>query len=167
MTRTIAIDVLSLLSEVIKQLTNENYTKPLTVFNGSSIGQHSRHVIEFYQCLMKSTTNGVINYDARERSLRLENDVLYATESIKSIVGFMETNNFDTLNLSLESKFGNSLFEVKTNFNREMIYLIEHSIHHFALLRIGLQENFPMVRIPAHFGIAYSTINYSQLTTNQ
>jgi hypothetical protein len=27
------------------------YTQPLTVFNGSSLGQHVRHTVEFFQCL--------------------------------------------------------------------------------------------------------------------
>jgi hypothetical protein len=167
MIRKIATDVLSLLSEVLGQLTNESYTKPLAVFNGSSLGQHSRHVIEFYQCLMRSTTTGTVNYDARERSLRLENDVTYANKSIEAIMDFMQKNDFSRLNLALESEFGACHCSVETNFDREMIYLIEHSIHHFALLRIGLQENFPSVAIPPYFGIAYSTVSYSQGVDNQ
>jgi hypothetical protein len=45
---------------------------------------------------------------------------------------------------------------------REMVYLVEHSIHHYALIRIGLQENFPKIIIPENFGIAYSTIKHRE-----
>ncbi len=43
---------------------------------------------------------------------------------------------------------------------REMVYLVEHSIHHYALIRIGLQENFSDIFIPKNFGVAYSTVKY-------
>jgi hypothetical protein len=51
---------------------------------------------------------------------------------------------------------------VISNVQRELVYLIEHSIHHFALVRIGIQENFPEISLPFSFGIAYSTIKYRE-----
>jgi hypothetical protein len=51
---------------------------------------------------------------------------------------------------------------VISNVQRELVYLIEHSIHHFALVRIGIQENFPEIILPCDFGIAYSTIKYRE-----
>jgi hypothetical protein len=33
------------------RMDESQYTQPLTVFNGGSLGQHVRHTIEFFQCL--------------------------------------------------------------------------------------------------------------------
>ncbi|MDP5138960.1 MAG: DinB family protein, partial [Spirosomaceae bacterium] len=157
MTVNVAKDVLNQLRDVLIQLENSQYAAPLRVFNGASLGKHSRHVIEFFQCLMKSTTENVLNYDARVRYLRLEEDVQYSVEVIDKITEYLSENNFDNIGISLVSEFGNEeQIAVPTNFNRELIYLIEHSIHHFALIRIGVQENFPHVNLSECFGVAYS-----------
>lgn len=161
MTVNVAIDTLNQLKSILIQLSNNEYAAPLKVFNGTSIGKHSRHVVEFFQCLMKSTTGGIVNYDARVRYLRLEEEVQYSVEVIEKITEYLSENNFDNIGISLVSEFGSgNQIAVPTNFNRELIYLIEHSIHHFALIRIGIQENFPHVNPPDCFGVAYSTIEY-------
>lgn len=161
MTVNVAIDVLSQFRGVIIQLNNVEYVAPLQIFNGSSIGKHGRHIIEFFQCLMKSTTEGTVNYDARIRYLRLEEDVQYSVDVLDKITAYLLDNNFNNMRISLVSEFGNDTqTTIPTNFNRELIYLIEHSIHHFALMRIGIQENFPHVNLPDCFGVAYSTIKY-------
>lgn len=157
----IAIDILTQLRALLVQMTDEELATPLPVFSGSSLGKHSRHVIEFFQCLMKSTAEGVVNYDARVRYLRLEEEVEYSVEVIDKISTYLEKNNFNNIGISLVSEFGNEQeVAVPTNFNRELIYLIEHTIHHFALMRIGVQENFPHVTLTDDFGMAYSTIKY-------
>ena len=51
---------------------------------------------------------------------------------------------------------------VVSNVQRELVYLIEHAIHHFALLRIGIQENFPEISLASDFGVAYSTVKYRE-----
>lgn len=161
MTVNVAIDALNQLRSVLIQLDDAQYVAPLKVFNGASIGKHSRHTIEFFQCLMKSTTGGVVSYDSRIRNLRLEEDVNYSMDVLDKITEYLAENNFDNIGISLVSEFGNEQqVAVPTNFNRELIYLTEHSIHHFALMRIGIQENFPQVDLPDCFGVAYSTIKH-------
>lgn len=161
MTVNVAINILKQFRGVIIQLNDAEYVALLKVFNGASIGKHGRHIIEFFQCLMKSTTDGTVNYDARVRNLRLEEDVQYSVNVLDKITEYLSENSFDNIGISLVSEFGGEeQITVPTNFNRELIYLIEHSIHHFALMRIGIQENFPNVELPNCFGMAYSTIKH-------
>lgn len=157
----VIIDILSQFRGVIIQLDNVAYAAPLKVFNGASIGKHGRHVIEFFQCLMQSTTSGTVNYDTRIRYFQLEEDVQYSIDILDKITEYFSENSFDHIAISLVSEFGDETqIAVPTSFNRELIYLIEHSIHHFALMRIGIQENFPDVNLPDCFGVAYSTIKH-------
>jgi hypothetical protein len=161
MTVNVATNVLSQLRTLLVQLTDEEFATSLLVFNGSSLGKHSRHVVEFFQCLMKGTTEGVVNYDARTRNLRLEEDVKYSIEVLDKITEYLTKNSFDNISISLVSEFGNEqTIAVPTNFDRELIYLIEHSVHHFALMRIGVQENFSHIDLSEDFGMAYSTIKH-------
>lgn len=161
MKNNIYIEVIQQLSGLLEQLKPNQYQQPLTVLNGSSIGQHTRHIVEFYLCLLKGVSAGVIDYDARERNLQLETDLSFTTDTlqkIEKIIGSIQNPN-EPLLLSVNYLPDNQAF-IETNFMREMVYLVEHSIHHYALIRIGLQENFTNIIIPESFGIAYSTLKH-------
>jgi hypothetical protein len=66
-----------------------------------------------------------------------------------------------------EMRMDNLLFEeivtVNTNYYRELLYNMDHAIHHCALIRIGLMR-FHQVNIPNGFGIAPSTIRHRTLS---
>jgi hypothetical protein len=54
--------------------------------------------------------------------------------------------------------------KVPTNFLRELVYNIEHAVHHMALIRIGVREVAPHITLPPDFGVAASTIRHQQKT---
>ncbi|MDZ7935922.1 MAG: hypothetical protein U5M51_13355 [Emticicia sp.] len=164
MKTSVYIEVIRQLTDLLKQLSPNEYKKSLNVLNGSSIGQHTRHVVEFYQCLLTGKSGGVVDYDARERNLLLENDLNFTINTLETIEKNIVSikNPTETILLSVSYCADNKDY-IETNFIREMIYLVEHSIHHYALIRIGLQENFPNINIPKNFGIAYSTIRHHEV----
>jgi hypothetical protein len=162
---TISIQVLSQLQDLIKNLQPTQYAQRLAVFNGSSIGGHTRHIIEFYECLLNNLDSGIVNYDARLRDMQVEQNRDYALEIIRRNILKLEQNIDPTTPIFLIQKFGNSSeMKIPSNFCREEAYLIEHSIHHFALIRIGVQENFEKVEISKDFGVAFSTLDFRKAT---
>jgi hypothetical protein len=50
---------------------------------------------------------------------------------------------------------------IPSNYYREIAYNLEHTIHHMALIRVGINE-VSMIELPQDFGVAYSTIKYRQ-----
>ena len=54
------------------------------------------------------------------------------------------------------------LFSIATNVERELIYNIEHAIHHMALIKVGLKTLRPEVVVSSSFGVASSTIRYEK-----
>ena len=48
---------------------------------------------------------------------------------------------------------------ISTNFYREIAYNLEHTIHHMALIRVGISE-VSNIRLPEDFGIATSTVKH-------
>jgi hypothetical protein len=51
---------------------------------------------------------------------------------------------------------------IETNFLRELVYNIEHAVHHMAIIKIGVREVAPQIVLPHDFGIAASTIRYQE-----
>ena len=50
---------------------------------------------------------------------------------------------------------------IATTANRELVYNIEHAVHHMAIMKIGVREVAPYVKLSPDFGIAASTIRYN------
>jgi hypothetical protein len=51
---------------------------------------------------------------------------------------------------------------IATNYSRELVYNIEHAVHHMALIKIGVREAASYIDLPSDFGIAASTIRYKE-----
>ncbi len=54
---------------------------------------------------------------------------------------------------------------IASNFYRELIYNIEHAVHHMAIMKIGVLEVAPYVSMPLDFGVAVSTIRHKKSET--
>jgi hypothetical protein len=47
---------------------------------------------------------------------------------------------------------------IESTLARELLYNLEHAIHHMALIRVGLNLRFKYVLYQDNFGVAYSTL---------
>jgi len=147
------------LSETIRQLTPEQYVQPVTSLFNATIGQHVRHIIELYMQLDKGYIGGTINYDQRKREILFETNLTVVNELLLNLPLIL---NKPDKELKLELNYSDSpdlLLPVASNYYRELAYNLEHTIHHMALIRIGIHE-IANIAIPADFGIAHSTIQY-------
>jgi len=151
------------LHQVISQTGSLQYASSMSILFGSSIGMHVRHIIEFYQCLLQGNSSGTVNYDARKRDLRIENDVDHASEALLDCVETINELDGNADLLLITSVDGSETqCHIPTNIFRELTYLIEHSIHHMAIIKMAFNENYSQIEIPENFGVAYSTIKHKQ-----
>ena len=151
-------NLLEQLRMVIYGLTNAQFTQPVTVLSGSTIGQHTRHIVEFYLELNKGYTNGTVDYDQRERNHYIQTDRDTAMAHLHRISEALEKPD---RKLFLTVNHGDNQ-SIATNYHRELIYNLEHTVHHMALIRIGVAA-VSAIEIPDGFGIAASTLKYRQL----
>jgi hypothetical protein len=155
--------ILLQLAHALNEISENSYCQKSILLNGSSIGAHTRHVIELFQCLLNGYESSVINYDKRERSLSIEQDKNIAINLLKATANKISLPNKDLILQGFyceDNEIEES--EVKTNYFRELIYNLEHSIHHMALIRIGIKE-LSNINLPENFGVAPSTIQYKKL----
>jgi len=152
------------LLKFLEQVEPSTYSKPLDIFNGSSLGGHTRHIIEFYHCLIKNYNKGIINYDLRERDKNIENDPELAIVAVQNIIVELKKINPDDaveLHMSYDPN-STALDTVASNVKREIVYNLEHTIHHMALLKIGVKVEAPHIVLENEFGVAPSTIKFQQ-----
>jgi uncharacterized damage-inducible protein DinB len=153
--------ILNQLSELLEKMNPVQYQSPVDSLSGSSIGSHVRHILEFYECLVKGVENGTVDYDSRSRIRLLETDVEFALTVLKKIIGTINSIQSDLkLNLKVDLSTGENPVTIHTTFNRELVYNIEHAIHHMAIIKIGVSLAYPALELDKNFGVAYSTIKY-------
>jgi hypothetical protein len=147
------------LAESLNQLHEAEYTQPSKILFNATIGQHARHIIELFLCLEKGYHEGIVNYEKRKRDHRIESDRHLAMQLLKDIYRRIARPNID---LVLETEdFEDSVTTVSmpTNYYREIAYNLEHTIHHMAMIRVGINEVSSVV-LPDEFGVAFSTLKY-------
>lgn len=149
----------------LEHLTPEQYAHPLQVLSHASVGAHVRHILEFYICLLRES-DGIVNYDLRERSKKLELDLPFALRSICKISNTVSGIAQD-LPLTLSANFSTEAEAPKsygTTLFRELVYCLEHSVHHQAIIKIGFNELLTEPALPKNFGIAASTVRHQSAT---
>ena len=157
-----SIQILDQLIEFASSITDEQYTRELPVLLNNSISKHYRHIIEFYGVMMEGFESGRVNYDNRKHDQELEQN------RDKSVIVLEKLRN-RFLNPILQEPIvlagsysldSDNEFTISTNAEREIVYNIEHAIHHMAVIRIAVQHEFPELLIKDEFGFAFSTLKY-------
>jgi len=138
------------------QMDDKDYAMRCSELSNASIGEHTRHIIEMFQCITNEYKSGIVNYDKRERNKLIENDSNFAAEQIDILLNNVNKPNKDFL---LQQNGVDEIISINTNYYRELVYNLEHCIHHQALIKIGLLLNFDYT-IDENFGVAFSTIEY-------
>ncbi len=67
-----ATSLLDELGDAITLVDAELFADPIAILSNATIGQHTRHVIEFFQCLQEQADSRVINYSLRKRNPLIE-----------------------------------------------------------------------------------------------
>lgn len=153
--------VLEKVDTLLHQLTDAELAKPSKLLFGSSVGQHFRHILEFYTCLLTTVDEPSFSYDRRQRDLLIETEVISARASAVRSMSLLNTLG-DDRELRMESELpGMPNYSVqRTTLKRELAYLADHGVHHLAMVRIALEQELPHVTFPEHLGVAASTRNH-------
>jgi hypothetical protein len=157
--RKLIENVLEQLSDSLDMLSEAEYANPCRSLGNASIGQHVRHVIELFGCLYNGYEYGEVDYENRKRDIRIEKDKVLAIDLIGMICKHIDKPAKELLLRLNYDEHSSEGFTVSSNYHRELIYNLEHAVHHMALIRIGINE-VSSVELPEGFGVATSTIKY-------
>ncbi|MGB0178367.1 MAG: hypothetical protein ACPF9D_14470, partial [Owenweeksia sp.] len=142
------IHTLEQLEHFLNLIPESDYSCELPVLHGNSIGKHIRHIIEFYDTLLESSST-TLNYDLRKRSFILENSRTEALSRIEEIKFSVDKISNDR-SLLIEgdySETGNDRSLSTSSLSRELAYNLEHIVHHMAIMRIAFEAVHPTVQL--------------------
>jgi hypothetical protein len=152
-------NVFGQIDTVLHSLSGEEYSRQSNLLFKATIGQHVRHIIELFVELDKGYESGTVNYEKRKRDNKIETDKYFASLLLEDIINKVGKKD---KTLVLETGFTNLAEDVicmNTNYYRELAYNIEHTIHHIALIRVGINE-LSTITADENFGVAPATIKY-------
>ncbi|WCL47588.1 DinB family protein [Leptospira sp. GIMC2001] len=152
--------------QLLNQFEDHDYSKLQSIIGGSSIGQHVRHIFEFSECLLYGQSKKlsdetiVFSYDDRKRNYLIEQSTSFAISNFKTMIDLLESEEYDlNMELNLQHRIGgNTNLNLITTFGRELLYILDHTIHHLAIIRIAVEKLYPWIDLPKEFGFTESTI---------
>ncbi|RIK62538.1 DinB family protein [candidate division KSB1 bacterium] len=147
---------------LLEIVTDDLYHNLSSARSGTGIGPHIRHTLDHYLSFLSGYKNGRIDYDARERDPRIENDPLHAKRQFERVISAFNDLAVD-LNQPLWVKTDSGSHVEETNWSqstlkRELQFLVSHTIHHYAIIAILLRARG--FEPDEEFGVAPSTIEY-------
>ncbi|HEY9047572.1 MAG TPA: hypothetical protein VIN08_16815 [Ohtaekwangia sp.] len=155
--------ILSQLADLTTQIEEKDFIKPSESLSQSTIGQHLRHTLEFFICFESGYQQGVVNYDRRAHDKLIESDKYIALAAINRINDFVNSLKEKDLKLEVGYDLAKEEFlTIRTTATRELVYNIEHAVHHMAIMKIGIREVAPYILLAKDFGVAASTIRYKE-----
>jgi hypothetical protein len=152
------------------QLGDHKYSQVARAPFDASIGGHYRHVLEHFHRLIEGLPAGSVNYDARRRNPRIENEVTFASIATCDVLRALKKWSGETLErkcttVSSVAYRSDSAALLESNAGRELAYCIGHAIHHYAIVRLICNE--VGIEVPKEFGYAPSTLKHqSSLATD-
>lgn len=125
---------------LIANLSDGEYVATPQAFKASSIGAHYRHHLEHVQLLLWSEPHDVVDYNARPREKRLEQSCDAALTRTDRLIEDLEALDPSALDRPLvmahRTNPEEGPVEAETTLRRELLFMVSHAVHHFALMKI-------------------------------
>ncbi len=145
------------------------YARPIALFEGSTLGQHVRHIVDFYQCLLRGIDSGCIDYSDRERNPLVERDPGYALRSLDEIcrqVGQLPETHAVEVWADFSADRHERRPRLQSTVGRELLFAYDHAVHHLAIIRIGIKATFPHLSVAEELGVAPATLKHREEPKN-
>jgi len=146
--------------DLLRALDDNAYTSAQPPYHESSIGDHLRHCLEHYTSFLDGLDAGMIDYDGRARDMRIATSRLVATQTIRDLIARLRAVPQDDkpLRTKMDSDTESAALWSLSSVQRELQYLLAHTIHHYALIAVLLR--LQGYKPHEDFGVAPSTLKF-------
>ena len=144
---------LSKSKNLLSRLSNDQLCNDNIPPYHSSIGSHTRHILDFYKCVFNGIENGLVDLTNRDRDLSVETDCNCAVDYLNSILEKLQTSSFQAdATIDVVDDLGNGNLRIRYTIGSLLAQANSHTIHHYAIInyildRLGIimdDEDFGM-----------------------
>lgn len=147
--------------EVVDALTDAAYQA--RVDGRSQPGAHIRHILDHFQALRDGFPSGLVDYDCRSRQSEVETNRRLAKQELLDTKLWLHSLSENTQPLKVKSEV--SLCEcctvtIDSDRARELLYVLNHTVHHMAYVALLLKFNGVVVN--DSIGLAPATASHNR-----
>jgi hypothetical protein len=158
-----ALEVLQQGLTLLAQVDEATYGTFVASPYRASLGQHYRHVLDHFSCLVAGVETLEIDYDRRARDPRLETSVESARAATERLIRDLCTYDDETMERPCGVCYSVGYEEAEpvrlpSVVAREVAFCVGHAVHHYAIIRLLCAELG--AELDPEFGIAPSTLKY-------
>jgi hypothetical protein len=134
-----------------------------SIYVQSGVGRHIRHASDHLQALLEAEQKKPIDYNYRTRGSDMESQIDSALAKInaqqKALDWLRHADTQAVITIQSEMSFACTLNgSFQSSLAREMLYLINHTIHHAAYIKLSLQKH--QIVLPEDVGLAPCTLSH-------
>ena len=138
---------------LLQNISNEQYIDKSVAPYFSSIGAHTRHILDIFNCIFEGLASKKVDLAARKRNELIEIDIKAGLDYFAQTIQTLKTLENADFNQMVAVTDNLGLGEVTVNYTlaAALIQAHSHAIHHFASL--GYLINILGIALPdADFG---------------
>lgn len=158
-----AQDVLTQGLDLLFAIDEKAYQETMEAPFNAALGQHYRHVLDHFSCLLAGLASSEINYDARTRERRLETDIhharVFTCDLLRALKSMGDADLARNCKVVYSVAYNSAEAAcLQSNVARELAFCVGHAIHHYAIIRFLC--NRLGVEVPVAFGVAPATMKH-------
>lgn len=150
---------------LVEGLGAEDFKAGVPAARLASPGAHLRHILDMIGCLLRGLESGVVDYEARARDAAVETDrdacraaLRFAREALDELAAAADCPAALRVHGDTPVGMEGARALAGSTLERELQFLLNHGLHHFALIAAGLRLRG--IQVPADFGMAPSTVRW-------
>ncbi|MFN0123136.1 MAG: DinB family protein [Blastocatellia bacterium] len=147
------LDILQQGLRLLARIDDRQFTATDAALYGYGVGSHIRHCLDAYDNFLAGLVTGQIDYDHRRPDPGLEQNRGRAITRMAAVMEQLDA--IRALPALLQSRLDSPIWTT-TSPQRELQFLVSHTVHHYALIALMLRTQG--YTPPAEFGVAPSTL---------
>lgn len=124
---------------LLLQLDNNSLKNNTIAPYYSSIGSHIRHILDFYNCILKNDV--FFDLTLRQRDTKIESDCQSALDYLNELVDKLKRFDNSIINqlIKVEDDLGLGKVRITSTYGALLAQANSHTIHHYAIINYILE----------------------------
>ncbi|PQJ72324.1 DinB family protein [Polaribacter butkevichii] len=120
--------------QLLKNISDEQYSNKTVAPYNSSIGCHMRHVLDVFSCLLKGLDAKSVDFSIRERNECAEQETRVGIEYFESVIHQLKKIKQEDFNTIIKVSDNMGLGKETANYSlaAALMQAQSHAIHHYA-----------------------------------